>query len=104
MKHQLKNYVITVLLLFGISLVLVNCEKETVFEDGISSLEGMPKIQVKTVSLVELQQKETLGKKLQGIAKVLDVAKNNQKSGITSNDGSFTILTDEIVEVTTDAT
>jgi hypothetical protein len=104
MKNNLKNYVITVLLLFGISLVLVNCEKETVFEDGISSLEGMPKIQVKTVNLAELQQKETLSKKLQGIAKVLDVAKNNQKSGITSNDGSFTILTDEIVEVTTDAT
>ncbi len=82
--------------------IFTNCERETFIENS----EESQSLKVKRVSLKDLQQKGVLGEKIKGIASALDINKENTlKSGdIDSSDGTFTILTVEIVEVLTDST
>lgn len=112
-KHQLKNYVRIFVLLIGVSTLLWNCEKEEIIEPTETvEIQKHPKINVKMVTLEHLQQKEVLNDKLKNIVTALDISKktsddnknNYAQSRITSTDNSFVILTDDILEVTTDST
>lgn len=100
----MKKIIPYLLLLTVFILFLTNCEKEEFDGSTISSAQERPKIIVNKVTLDYLQQKEILGKKIHKIIDVFDINKNSnfKKNDITVNDGSFTILTDKILEVTTD--
>jgi len=101
----MKKIIPYLLILAVITLLLTNCEKEEFNESTVNNQQERSKVNIKRVDLAYLQQKEKLNKKIQKIVNALDVTKkNNQKSSITTNDGSFTILTNEILEVTTDST
>ena len=112
MKQKTKMCLKLGILFFGISLCVVNCQQD----DLISNYQlkkSETEITVKKLSLIDLQQKQKLQKPLQKLAKVFDINKNkassyktkgNYNARVDANDGSFTILTDEIVQVTTDST
>lgn len=98
---------ITILLLLAVfGTLLVNCEKEQVIIDDNSQLNVEAEVKFKKVTIDYLQQKEVLGEKLEVISSAFDIEKNDfkKKSGITANDDSFTVLTDEILEILTDST
>ncbi len=92
MKNFLRGLIILV-----VFILLANCEKEEFFEKS----DELPELRVKRVKLHDLQQNQSLSEKIKAISNSLDINKENTfKSGdIDSNDGTFTILTDEIVEV-----
>ncbi len=89
--RKTKYLIIGILLLVSIPLILVNCQKETFDEVPQTG------ITVKKISFEDLKQKKQLAKKIDAIKKAFDV-NQLEKSNIVSNDGSFTILTDEILQ------
>lgn len=86
--------------LLGFSVLLTNCFKEippdTIEQSGIV---------VKRVNFQELKQKRNLYNKIEQIDKVFDFRKrDSQLKEIKSTNDSFTILTNEILQVNTDST
>ena len=108
MESTVKTYFKFFIFLFGISLLLVNCEKDNFEETSkIEEQSTNGEIQVNRISLEQLKEKESLRNAIEKISKSLDVNKTKEKgeevSKIDSNDGSFTILTDNIFQVTRDS-
>jgi hypothetical protein len=120
-KNRLKNYLKLGVLLFGVSLLLTTCEREdTDFIAHSPSEQSVEKgYTVKSVSLEAVKENELIKNSLEVIASQFDfnkvsetpTSKNNGSyttsalaDPIKSKDNSFTILTDEILEVSTDST
>lgn len=107
MKRTIKTYSKLFIFLLGISLLLINCEQEDIVDKTKIELEdtldvNKTNLLVRKVSFEELQGKEKLKNTIETISKSFDINKSQAK--VDSNDGSFTILTDEIIEVVTDTT
>lgn len=99
----------TGILLIGISLLLSNCENDEILENTNGKLEiENSNLKISKISIEQLQQLKNLQNPINLINKNFDVNKSRQeylsKSSIDANDGSFTILTDEILLVETDST
>lgn len=92
------------ILLFGISLLLVNCQKDDDFQDR-HALPLKGNISAKRVTLNEIKKNELLKQSISKIEKQFDYNKiNSGNARINATDNSFVILTDEIIEVATDTT
>ncbi|MBA4745372.1 MAG: hypothetical protein H2058_08940 [Muricauda sp.] len=92
---QLKNLLPVMLL----ALLAWNCEKD---DAPLSPPHHKNVVNIQTLTLEELNQKESLKKPLGKIDKLLDVNKTtNHTSKLKTTDGSFTVLTKDIVELTT---
>ncbi len=111
-KTILKNYLKLGILLFGISFLLINCERDEILQEiqeNSSIVEDVlteDGIQIRTITLNQLQGKQDLQKTIEKISKSFDInkLKGSTTSKVDAYDGSFTILTDEIMEVITDST
>lgn len=104
MKQKLNNYLKRVLFLLCTFFLLTNCEKDdTITLQNNSSL---PNYSLKKISLQELQQKKERQQILQKLSPKFEVNKSKKTthSKIDANDGSITLLTDKIIQVTTDST
>lgn len=101
-------------LLFNV--LLFTCQKDDFENQGQNESQNIGH-KVKGISLNEFQQNSKLQKPLKKISKFFDIKKTKSKnkasnsnsnidsnSKIDANNGSFTILTDQIIEVTTDST
>jgi len=112
MKTRKLNFLKIGILFFGITILLWNCEKEEISIDTIENFENIEtelKKNTKIISLEDLQSKQKLNKTLQSLSRKFDInntksKSSNKKSKIVANDGSFTILTDNIRETSTDST
>ncbi len=95
-KTKLKNYLKLGILLFGISFVLINCERDEVN----TNFEEVNKKRFKKVSFSEFNSRMTNDKSFENFSKLLDV---NNKGLFQKNDNNETpiILTDEIVMIQT---
>ncbi len=113
-RNRLTNILKFGVFLFGISLLLVNCEKDD-FEEGINDnsiiteeINQSKGYTIQRISLEELQGKQRLQKTIKKISKTFDINKTkgekNTTSKVDATDGSFTILTDEVVQLSTDST
>lgn len=93
------------ILIFGISLFFFSsCEKDDTFDENISTIQKSNVI-AKRVTLNEIKENQTLKQSLDKIEKQFNyIKKNNEFSKINSTDNSFSILTDEILQVNTDST
>ncbi|WP_159292199.1 hypothetical protein [Tenacibaculum maritimum] len=93
------------ILILGISLFFFSsCEKDDTFDENISTIQKSNVI-AKRVTLNEIKENQTLKQSLDKIEKQFDYIKRNNKfSKINSTDNSFSILTDEILQVNTDST
>ncbi|WP_452230967.1 hypothetical protein [Lacinutrix sp. MEBiC02404] len=101
MKNILKTSIKIIVLFFA--LTLVNCEKDDEFKENTSQNENTNKVLVKRVTLNEIKENSELNNTFYKINKYLDVSKiNTVNSKINASDGSFVILTDEIVQTVTD--
>ena len=87
------KHLIIGLILVLLPFILINCNND--FEKP--SLENNSEIIIQSISFKELQRKEHLKQKIEAIKTSFDISQI-QKNGIYSNDGSFTILTDTIIE------
>lgn len=104
-KNKVSNLLKFGIFLLSISLLLWNCEKEELSIDTIQNIEPELKNVVKKLSLEDLQSKQKLKEPLQNLSRKFDINKAKSKSSkINANDGSFTILTDNIRETATDST
>jgi hypothetical protein len=114
---QTPNSKLQFLFLFlGISFMFFTCQKDDTFTEEPITTEIQTKnsSQVKKVSLNDVKQHTLIKKYLDKIEKQFDYNKTNtsKKSkststsavAINSKDNTFTILTDEIIEVSTDST
>lgn len=103
----MKNKILKPLVLFfSITLLFVNCQKDDDFKD--LKIDSKSSFKFNNLSLKDLQQKKNLQQSLNKISKNFDVNKSKSNKGDSSSrldaeDGSFTILTEEIYEVTTDS-
>lgn len=103
MRKNFKNFLKLGILLFGISILVTNCQKEDYFIEKTAPVENSNNLTIKKVSLNELKENKQLRTSLSKIEKHLDVAKQqNENSKIDATDNSFSILTDEILQATTD--
>lgn len=103
-KLKLKNYLKLGTLLLGISLIFTNCQKEDDFKQTHLNSESNYKFSKLTFNQFE---EKSDSKTLNFIDPSLDFVKERidiNSRDIISNDGSFTISTEEIIEVTTDTT
>jgi len=95
--NKLKNYIKLGIILFSISLLLTNCQNDIDDRNDIQKNE----IIIKRVTFEELSSKENIQNSLKSISKKLDFNKvQSANKNINSNDNSFVILTDEILETT----
>ena len=103
MKIKIKTYLKLGILLFGVSFILVNCQKEESFnEDTPTPAENESDIQINRLSLTDLKNNKQLSTTFNKFEKHLDVVKrSNTMAKINSSDDSFVILTDEILQTTT---
>ena len=118
-KNRLKNYLKLGVILFGVSLLLTTCEREDAdFMERSPSEQSVKKgYTVKSVSLEAVKKNELIKNSLDVIASQFDFNKTTETSTsknqgnyttsaladpIKSKDNSFTILTDEIIEIITD--
>ncbi len=82
------------ILLFGISLLLVNCQKDDDFQDR-HALPLKGNISAKRVTLNEIKKNELLKQSISKIEKQFDYYKiNSGNARINATDNSFVILTD----------
>jgi hypothetical protein len=120
-KKRPQNYLKLVMLVIGVSLLLTTCEREdTDFIAYFPSEQSIEKgYTVKSVNLETVKENELVQESLELISSQFDFnkasktppSKNNGAyttsalaDPIKSKDNSFTILTDEILEVSTDST
>lgn len=103
--NKLKNLLKIVTLSFGVSLFFFSsCEKDDTFDENISTVQKSNVI-AKRVTLNEIKENQTLKRSLDKIEKQFDYfKKGNEFSKINSTNNLFSILTDEILQVTTDST
>ncbi len=113
MSKTCYNYFKFIFISLGLLLIAISCEDEASLFESIdmvevqeeSNLEG---IKVKNVSLKQLNHKQSLKNSITKISKEFDVNKEFSKGGLTSKidvvTGGFTILTENILEVSTDST
>ena len=103
MKIKIKTYLKLGILLFGVSFILVNCQKEESFnEDTPTPAVNESDIQINRLSLTDLKNNKQLSTTFNKFEKHLDVVKrSNTMAKINSSDDSFVILTDEILQTTT---
>lgn len=104
-KRRCKQYLKLVMLLFGATFVLSSCQKDD--DVGTASYhEISPKgFQVKQISFTELKNKVELQKPLNKLSKHFKSSRDiDTYSKVDANDGSFSVLTDRILEVSTDST
>ena len=87
------------ILLFGISLILTNCHYDEI--DLQQNESNQSDLKFNRITLTELNSKSNIKEKLKNLSKSFDVNKNNK---VDANDGSFTILTDDIIQILTDST
>jgi len=81
-----------------LALLVWKCQKD----DGPLSPPHKSAVEIQTLTLGELNRKESLKGPLEKMHRVLDVNKKKAStSKVTATDGSFTVLTKEIVELTT---
>lgn len=104
MKHKILKPLI---LLFSVFLIFTNCQKDDDFKD--TEISTKSNIKLNKLTLKDLQQKDNLQQSLKKLSKSFDVNKSKANkdgsfSKIDADDGSFTILTDKILQVTTDST
>ncbi len=101
---KIKNYFRFGILLFGISLLIWNCQNDELISSNKIQTEES-KYKVSKITFEEIQQKENLNSIIKKFENRLDFnKKNTSNKNITSNDKSFTILTDEIYTVVSDST
>ena len=103
-KTKKQNYLKIGIFLLGISVFLWNCQEEDF--DNLETITQESKLKVKTLTFNELKTIKSLETTLQKISKKFDINKkkpNLNKNSIISNDGSFSILTDSIIEVELDS-
>jgi len=93
------------ILIFGISLFFFSsCEKDNNFDENISTIQKSNVI-AKRVALNKIKENQTLKQSLDKIEKHFNyIKKSNEFSKINSTDNTFSILTDEIIQVNTDST
>ena len=91
---NLKRNILALFLLVGMSLIYQSCQKDQII-GNTSNVISNSNSTIKKVSFDELKAKVSLEKSLKLIEGKLDL---NKSRDITSNDGSFTIMTDEILE------
>ena len=99
-KHKKKNYLIKLLLLlFFTAIFITSCMKDFEQDTPVNNSE----IVFNKIKLDEFVSKEKLKKSLNILSKKFDVSKNNTLSkNITAKNGSFTLLTDDIIEAISD--
>ena len=98
-----------IIIFFIATIFTISCDREELFIDTIQNFETELKKDVKKISLDDLQSKQELNKTLQNLSRKFDInnaksKSSNKASKIDANDGSFTILTDNIRETSTDST
>lgn len=106
---KIKKFLKTGILLLGISLLLSNCEKDEILENTNDKIEiENSNLRINKISFEQLQQLKNLENPIKRVLKNFDINTSKKgiksKSSIDANDGSFTILTDEILQVETDST
>lgn len=105
MKQKTKQLTKLVVLIFSISLLVWNCERDDNFKETIGTTIAQDNFKIKRVTLEEIKQDSRLSKTLSNIEKKFDYTKDakNKNSRITATDDSFVILTDEILQTNTDS-
>lgn len=98
-KSKMKNYLKLGILLFGILFVLSNCMNE---DFNIEEEKLETKLAVKKINLKTFTSNKIISKSIKLLSSKFDINKKHDKSNITLDDYTFTILTDEILEVTKD--
>lgn len=100
-KNKMKNYLKLGIFLFGISIVLTNCLHDTTLEHSAKK-----RVHAKRISLKDFKQKQQVNEALLKFEKHVDYYKKAHESysKINAIDSTFSILTDEIIEVVTDST
>lgn len=111
MNPFIKTYTKIGILILGITLFFTNCQKDDVFIDEIVTVKKENSISAKRITLKDIEKNNELKLSLSNIEKQFDYYKKNDfqsksstYSKVASTDNSFTILTDEILEVTTNTT
>ena len=109
-KNKLKNYLKFGIILFGVSISLINCQQDDLPTINDPNSKNNSELIVEKLSIREMLAKEDLQKPLDKLSNKFDFYKSKSKTGknssnskIDSNDGSFTILTDEVIMVTKDS-
>jgi hypothetical protein len=93
MKNKFKNYLKLGILLFGISLTLVNCQKD----DELEKVQLVQKsnFSITKISKTKVQENRTVFSKLTNLKEKLEVKNTNtQNKEIASSEHGFTIDTD----------
>lgn len=90
------------ILIVSIAFIITNCTHDEVFEEQITQNSD---ITVNRIDFQELKRNSNLSSKIEGIKMAFDI--NKELTGVAgrsdATDGSFTILTDEVVETTKDS-
>ena len=101
-KHQLKNYLKIGILLFGISVLAIACEKDSFYDNTTEQNFDSGKPTIRTITLTQASQKLTeLSNKL-NVSQHFDIVNNNQSNIYqrSSESSDFIVNTKVVKEIT----